>query len=435
MFAIALAILLTATAGKRLNLAERTRTICHGRDGQLEAGVKAFWIVAGGLALLLAVAMSLSEPDIQAQSAAAQVARPPALPAPPPVTVPEIAFDANTEFLRYSADMNLGEVLGVAINSKGRIVVLNHPGSSTSGPLYGNASTQLLEFDANGKFVREIGKNVYGLGYGHGIRFDKYDNLWVVDKGTQAVTKFNPAGYVTMNLGRRSEGPDEPDYFVPIGRGATPPPHIDGYFGGPTDVAFDSDDNIYVSDGYRNSRVAKFDKNGNWVKSWGVRGTGGARGNENPGAFNTPHNIAIDRQNNVYVADRNNRRIQVFDKDGTFQRFIFLNATYDKRRHPVLGNLNANRADETQPWTLCITNTPTQYLFTSDDEPGRIYKMTLDGKILGTIGQSGRGVKQFNWIHGIACPGENELLVADMNNWRLQKLTLKVEKPAATASR
>ncbi len=106
--------------------------------------------------------------------------------------VPKIRFESVPDFLKYSPDMNLGEVLGVAINSKGTLAVLNHPGSATVGPLYGNASTQILEFDANGKFVREVGKGVYGLGYGHGIRYDKYDNLWVVDKGTHAVTKFNP---------------------------------------------------------------------------------------------------------------------------------------------------------------------------------------------------------------------------------------------------
>src|SRR6266540_3150263 len=111
-------------------------------------------------------------------------------------TPPTIPFDAATDFLKYSPDMNLGEVLGIAVNSKGHVVVLNHPGSATSGPLYGNATTQLLEFDQTGKFVREIGKGVYGLGYSHSVRFDKYDNLWVVDKGTNAVVKFNPAGYV-----------------------------------------------------------------------------------------------------------------------------------------------------------------------------------------------------------------------------------------------
>src|SRR5919201_5346227 len=130
--------------------------------------------------------------------------------------VPTIPFDSAIDFLKYSPDQNFGEVLAVAVNSKGHVVVLNHPGSA-SGPLYGNASTQLLEFDQTGKFVREIGKGVYGLGYSHSVRFDKYDNLWVVDKGTNAVVKFNPAGYVTMNLGRRPEGPDDPaeSYYRP----------------------------------------------------------------------------------------------------------------------------------------------------------------------------------------------------------------------------
>ena len=372
-------------------------------------------IVSYAAVAAVAIALSGTRPRAQTQPAAT----PPGV-----VTAPEIPFDSATDFLKYSPDMNLGEVLGVAVNSQGRIAVLNHPGSATTGPIYGNASTQLVEFDANGKFLREIGKGVYGLGYGHGIRYDKYDNLWVVDKGVHTAVRFNPAGYVTLNLGRRPEGPDEPEWYHPLGPDAKPPTHVDGYFRGPTDVAFDGDDNIYISDGYTNSRVAKFDKNGNWVKSWGQRGPSGAHANENPGNFNTPHNIGVDRQNNVYVADRNNRRIQVFDRDGNFLRYLLLNVAYDKKRHPVLGNANPNAPDETQPWTICITNTPTQYLYTSDSEPGRVYKLTLDGKILGWFGQSGRGVKQFNWIHSIACPSENELIIADMNNWRVQKVTL-----------
>jgi sugar lactone lactonase YvrE len=352
---------------------------------------------------------------------------PPSFPTLQNPDVPKIPFDSVPDPLKYSPQMNLGEVLAVAVNSKGRVLVLNHQGGAGAGPLYGNSSTQLLEFDEAGKFVREIGKGVYGLGYAHGARYDKYDNLWIVDKGTHTVMRFNPAGYVTLNLGRRPEGPDEPDYYKGNGLAANTParPHVDGMFRAPTDVAFDSDDNIYVSDGYINSRVAKFDKHGNWIKSWGTRGGGGVHANENPSQLNTPHNIGIDRQNNVYVADRGNRRIQVFDRDGNFQRFIVLNAPYDKKRHPVLGNLNPNPPDETQPWTICISNGPTQYLYTSDSEPGRVYKLTLDGKIVGMLGESGHETGQFNWIHGIACPSENVLYVADMNNWRVQKLMLR----------
>src|SRR5262245_35052459 len=375
--------------------------------------------------------MRMSTPLVARSCALAAAAAVLSAQAPARATAPTIPFESSTDFLKYSPDMNFGEVLGVAVNSKGHVVVLNHQGS-TNAPLYGNASTQILEFDQAGKFVREIGKGVYGLGYSHSVRCDKYDNLWVVDKGTNAVVRFNPAGYVTLNLGRRPEGPDDPaeSYYRP--RRPEPPVHVDGYFRQPTDVAWDSDDNIYVSDGYTNSRIAKFDKNGNWVKSWGSRGSGGAHADENPGQFNTPHSIAIDRQNNVYVADRGNRRIQVFDTNGTFQRMIRLTASYDKTRHPVLGNVPASPPDETAPWTLCISNGPTQYLYTSDQEPGRLYKLSLDGAILGMLGESGRGPKQFNWIHGLACPSDDLIYVADMNNWRVQRLTLRVERPKTT---
>jgi hypothetical protein len=325
---------------------------------------------------------------------------------------PEISFESVSNYLRYSPEMNLGEVLAVAENSKGHLMVLNHPGTATSGPLFGNATTQLLEFDQFGNFVREIGQGVYGLGYGHSVRYDKYDNLWVVDKGTNAVTKFNAAGYVTMNLGRRPEGYHEPEHIS-----AEEAVHRDGYFNGPTDVGWDADDNIYVSDGYVNSRVAKFDTHGNWIKTWGTRGT-------EPGQFRLPHSLGVDREGNVYVADRSNRRVQVFDSDGNFTRIILLNVPYDKTRQPVLGNLNPNAPDNTAPWTICISGGPTQYLFASDVEPGRIYQITLDGEILGWLGESGRQLSQFNWAHSISCRSEDTLYVADMNNWRVQKLLL-----------
>ena len=190
---------------------------------------------------------------------------------------PEIAFDSNPDFFKLPSDMNFGEVLGIAINSKGQFVVLNHPGTY-GGPVFGAASTQLLLFDENGKYLHEIGRGVYGLGYAHSVRFDKYDNLWVVDKATNSVMRFNPSFRVTMNLGRREEGPDE-HHYIEFARGDAPPQHVDGEFRGSTDVAWDSADNIYVSDGYFNSRVAKFDKHGYWIKSWGSRGN-------QPGQFN-----------------------------------------------------------------------------------------------------------------------------------------------------
>ena len=325
---------------------------------------------------------------------------------------PVISVVSVPGYLKYSSEMNLGEILGVAENSKGHLVVLNHPGTATSGPLYGNATTQLLEFDDRGHFLREIGKGVYGLGYSHAVRFDRHDNLWVVDKGTNAVVKFDPAGYVVLNLGRRPEGYEPHEHISP--EDARP---ADGYFNGPTDIGWDADDNIYVSDGYSNSRIAKFNKHGDWIKSWGTYGS-------EPGQLRLPHNMQVDRDGNVYVADRGNRRIQIFDSDGNLLRILYLNAPYDKTRHPVLGNLNPNRPDNTAPWTLCISDGPTQFLFAADEEPGRVYKMTLDGKILGMFGESGRRLGQFNWAHGLSCRSEDTIYVADLNNWRVQKMLL-----------
>ncbi|MBH98306.1 MAG: 6-bladed beta-propeller [Rhodospirillaceae bacterium] len=327
--------------------------------------------------------------------------------------VPLIPFHSVPNFLKYSPERNLGEILGVAVNSKGRIMVLNHPGSAhNGGPLYGNATTEILEFDENGYFVREIGQGVYGLGYSHSIRYDKYDNLWLVDKGANSVIKFDPAGYVTMNLGRRPEGFDP--YHHVSGADAVP---RDGYFGGPSDVAWDEEDNIFVSDGYLNSRIAKYDKHGNWIKSWGSYGS-------EIGQLNLPHSMDADREGNLYVADRTNRRVQVFDSDGNFLRMIFLNVPFDKTMQPILGNVDPNQPDETQPWAVCISEGSPQYLWAADQHPGRIYKIQLDGKIVGMLGESGKQLGQFNWIHGIDCSQEGVLYIADLNNWRVQKLIL-----------
>jgi DNA-binding beta-propeller fold protein YncE len=348
---------------------------------------------------LLTVSLMLWSPQIWAQ--------------PDNSNVPLIPYESVPNFLKYSPEMNLGEVLAVAVNSKGQVMLLNHPGSANlGGPVYGNATSQLLEFDQNGQFVREIGQNVYALAYSHSIRYDRYDNLWLVDKGAHSAIKFDPAGYVTMNLGRRPEGFDEYEHVEPSEAEAR-----DGFFGGPTDVTWDADDNIYISDGYVNSRIAKFNKHGDWIESWGSYGS-------EPGEFDLPHSIQADRDGNIYVADRSNRRIQVFDTEGKLLRILLLNARFDKTQQPVLGNVNPNLPDETQPWALCISQGETQYLWAADQHPGRIYKLSLDGEILGMLGESGRQLGQFNWIHGLDCSQEGILYVADLNNWRVQKLIL-----------
>ena len=156
----------------------------------------------------------------------------------------------------------------MAVNSKGHVFVFSR-GNST-GPAYGAGAAQLLEFDADGKFVREIGHNLYAWSFAHAVRVDKQDNIWVADKGSDMVIKFNPEGRVVMVFGRKQEASDEGT--GPLKHPNPPLPPVDGMFRQVTDMAWDAAGNTYISDGYINSRIAKFDKDGNWVKSWGEPG-------------------------------------------------------------------------------------------------------------------------------------------------------------------
>jgi sugar lactone lactonase YvrE len=345
---------------------------------------------------------------------------------------PAIPFDSVPNLLKLPDDMHLGEVAGVATNSKGHIFVYSR-GGSNAGPAYGNTASQILEFMPNGKFLREVGRNLYAWAFAHTVRIDKDDNIWATDKGSDMVVKFNPQGRVFMVFGRKSEAseveakPHERNLEKPL-------PHQDGRFRQPTDVAWGPDGTIYISDGYVNSRVAKISKDGDWIKSWGQRGKG-------PGEFNLVHSIATDAKGNVYVADRTNRRIQVFDGDGTFQREIKIDVPFDQNARPAIGD-KPNLTNYLQtggtftpgaPWAVCITPGPNQVLYASDAYPGRIYKLSLDGKVLGVLGESGKQLKQFGWIHEIACPNENTLYVAEILNWRVQKLILHPEKMKAAS--
>jgi sugar lactone lactonase YvrE len=156
------------------------------------------------------------------------------------------------------------------------------------------------------------------------------------------------------------------------------------------------------------------------VKSWGTKGTG-------PGQFRLPHAIAIDRNNNIYVGDRSNHRIQVFDTDGKFLRMFSIDVPPVPGTKAVNGNTpTGDRLKELigAPNSLCIPPGG-QVMFVGETTfPGRVFKVSLDGKVLGVIGRSGRQIKQFSGAHALACPSETEVYVAETSNWRVQKLTL-----------
>jgi sugar lactone lactonase YvrE len=352
---------------------------------------------------------------------------------------PEMPFDTpSSHWFKMPRDqpIDFGEVAAVATNSKGHVFVLNR--NDVRGDVHGGNATQVLEFDETGKYVREIGHNIYGFAYGHGIRIDKSDNIWVVDKGSDMVTEFDAqTGKQLMVLGRRQELTDSYWKEDPQERVKRPPE--EGGFAEPTDVAWDSKGNIYVSDGYVHSRVAKFDPHGNWIGTWGSRGDG-------PGQFWTVHNVQIDKFDHVWVADRSNGRLQVFDTNGTFLRQVILNVPTE-RVQPLMGHQyppTATSADVVTakqagklinfayrpgaPDALCIPPTNPDVIFVADLYPGRVYKIDLDGKVLGYFGHAGKEWGNPGSTHGLACPTENLIYTAEFENDRVERFVLHPAK-------
>ncbi|MBI4888959.1 MAG: hypothetical protein HY824_17805 [Acidobacteria bacterium] len=360
------------------------------------------------------------------------------------LNIPEIPYDA-VDPIQLPADLYLGEAAGVATNSKGDIFIYTRTGTpviTVAGSRnVSHGGSRLFQFDRAGKFVREIGQGVYGFLEAQQVRVDPQDNVWVVDQLSTQVIKFDPNGRIQMVLSRKPEAMNVPNAplntladtyaLVPNrpappaaggrgaggeggegggggGRGGPPGAGAAGEtFNRPTDVAWDSAGNIYVADGYGNSRVAKYDRNGKWIKNWGSTGTA-------TGQFRVVKGIAIDAAGLIYVADRDNRRIQVFDAEGNF-----------KTQYRNVGS----------PWAICITPAPRQFMYVSNSNPpnnldydGEIIKMTLDGRIVGKFGRAGKQLKEFGTVNSIDCRSENELYVGELGNWRVQRVTLK---PAA----
>jgi hypothetical protein len=320
-------------------------------------------------------------------------------------TTPEIPFESVATFLKLPAGLYMGEAVGVATNSKGHVFVFTRSGE-----------TRLFEFDQSGAFVRELGAGSYGFAFAHAVRVDKDDNIWAVDEGTNVITKFSPDGRILMVLGKRPD-PLEQLALMPGGgqySGANRPYS----FHRETDVAWDPQGNIFVSDGYGDSRVVKYDRNGRFIKAAGTRGNG-------PLQFNTPHAIAVDAKGLVYVADRGNSRIQVLDND------LNLKSIYD--------SVGA-------PWAVCISSGPHQYLYSSNSFPtgnnfdqapttGEVYKMELDGRVIGRFGKAGHAFKEFSSIHQMDCRNPDEVYVAEITEWRVQKILLRPQTRSTGSSK
>jgi len=313
----------------------------------------------------------------------------------------QLALEKNTPQLKITEERltltipghTIGETEGVSKNSKGHLFVYSRTG--TGGSARGGTAAELFEFDENLKFVKLWGPDNYAASFAHSVRVDKYDNVWMVDEGSGMIVKFDPNGNVKMTLGRKPEAIDYLERFTERGEKDTNryPAGNMGTFNRETDIAWDPQDNMYVSDGYGNSRVVKIAKDGTWVKAVGTHGNGQDQ-------FNTPHGIAVDGQGNVYVADRGNGRIQVYDYDLNYKKTITGIAT---------------------PWSVQVTP---KYIY-SGDGTGKIYQLDHNGKLLGWA-QTGLGYGQTGCIiHELYAESDNVLYRGSCSEWDVEKITIK----------
>jgi DNA-binding beta-propeller fold protein YncE len=252
----------------------------------------------------------------------------------------------------------LGAPSSVAIDARDHLLVFNrgvHP---------------IVEFDRDGTFVRTIGEGTYTRP--HGMRLDRDGNIWVVDDRGHSVTKLSARGDVLLRLG--SEVLEQP-----------------------TDVAIAPTGDIFVTQGHGQSvpRVLRFDRTGRLITAWGGLGTA-------PGRFDVAHSIVIDGDGLVYVADRQNRRVQIFDVNGTFiKEWKFAGL----------------------PCGLYIGAGGEMYLVTGF--AGQILKLDQDGRVIAATGQPGKGLGEFGEAHFMAIASDRSIYVADTVNAALHKFVRK----------
>ena len=285
------------------------------------------------------------------------------------MTSPALPYIAVTESFKLPPGVNFGGTSGVAFNSKGNIFVIHR------GPM------PLMEFDADGNFIRGFGDGLFDRP--HGLRIDAQDNIWATDVAMNLVYKFNPSGRLEMVLGVKGRTGD----WHPGG-------HL-RLFHEPNEAVVGPTGDIFVLQGHGKgeSCVLKFDQHGTFIKSLGGKGNG-------PGEFDLPHSLVFDAQGLLYIADRNNARIQVLDADGVFIR---------ESRHPG---------------TPCgLFMGADQQLWLAHGHAGEIMKLDLNGKVVGMMAGAGQGkaLGKYGEAHYIAVSPRDEIFVADTLNWRVQK--------------
>jgi sugar lactone lactonase YvrE len=288
-----------------------------------------------------------------------------------PQAAPELDYVAVPNTLAVPEGIKMGAPASVAFDSRQHLLILNR------GP------QPLMEFDENQKFIRAFGEP---LTRAHGFRLDNAGNFWVTDVGAHVVEKLDSNGKVLLTLGTKGQ-PGEWDE-------AAGSRHLNE----PTDLAFGSNGDIFVVQGHTpgkgDPRVLKFDKNGTFIKTWGGEGTA-------PGKFNVAHGIALDAKGLLWIADRENQRIQIFDQDGTFIK---------QMKYAGL------------PCSIQISE---KNVYMVNGFAGQILKMDLNGNVLAVTGKPGKGLGEFGEAHFIALSPKGEIYVADTVNSTLHKFVKK----------
>jgi DNA-binding beta-propeller fold protein YncE len=262
------------------------------------------------------------------------------------------------------SQITFGQVSAVATDSADRVFVFHrgeHP---------------IVVFDRGGKFLHSWGDGL--VKKAHGLRIDRQDNVWITDVGDHLVRKFDRDGKLLLTLGQKGVPGDGRDQFNQ-----------------PTDIAFTPSGAFYVSDGYGNSRVVKFGQDGKYLMEWGKKGTG-------PGEFNLPHAVCLDTRGRIYVGDRENNRIQVFDPDAKFL---------------------AQWTEGGAPFGLFPT--ADGRLFVADGRAHRVTILSSEGKALGRFGEEGAAPGQLNLPHMLCVDSHGDVYVAEVNGQRIQKFSAR----------
>src|SRR5262245_8106782 len=289
-----------------------------------------------------------------------------------PQNAPELDYVAVPEPFSFPQGTTLaGAAAAVAFDSKGHLFVLTR----------GNPS--LYEFDNNGKFIRSFGEGLFTRS--HGLRFDNDGNIWATDVSAHTVVKLNTQGEVLLTIGTKGQRGDWNDTSHLLNE--------------PNDVAIARNGDIFVAQGHTpgpngDARVLKFDKTGKFIKSWGGKG-------KEPGKFDVAHGLSFDSKGQLWVTDRENQRIQIFDQDGKYIKELKYSGL------------------------PCSLDIGSQNIFMVNGFAGQLLKMDLEGKVLAATGKPGKGLGEFGEAHVIAVSPKGDVYIADSVNATVQKFVKK----------